>query len=185
MERTFAYRIPRRTLYWSLLYLTVCGALVAALVLLSKGGFLSAWFVSMIVALIALMALSIPRRIVVRPATVEILCLLDMTELPRPEIASVRRVGNRRMRWMFPLFGACGFFGFYGHFLDLRRFDRVRIYASEWRDFVEITDIYEQRWYVSCDRADELVALLREGLAPHPEIEAELREEDEEELADA
>ena len=28
---------------------------------------------------------------------------------------------------------------------DLRRFDRVKLYASEWKNFVEITDIYEDR----------------------------------------
>lgn len=61
------------------------------------------------------------------------------------------------------LFGGCGFFGYYGHYLDLKDFDRVRIYASEWRNFVEITDIYEERLYVSCADADRLVA----QLAPH------------------
>lgn len=59
-----------------------------------------------------------------------------------------------------PPFGGCGFFGYYGHFIDLRRFDRVRLYASEWKNFVEITDIYEERLYVSCTEADKLVAQL-------------------------
>ena len=74
----------------------------------------SAWFVSLVVALFALMSLSIPRKIVVKKATVEILCLLDMTEIPRMEIASVQRVDPRQMRWVVPLFGGYGFFGYYG-----------------------------------------------------------------------
>ena len=127
---------------------------------LYAGGFISAWFTSCVVALIALMALSIPRRIVVTEEKVEVRCLLDITEVRREEIASVRRVDNRRMKWFIPLFGGYGFFGYYGHFLDLRRLDRVRIYASEWRNFVEITDIYEDRLYVSCSEADRLVAEL-------------------------
>ena len=40
------------------------------------------------------------------------------------------------------------------------RFDRVKLYASEWKNFVEITDIYEERVYVSCSDADRLVAEL-------------------------
>ena len=78
----------------------------------------------------------------------------------RSEIASVRRVDNKRMKWFVPIFGGYGFFGYYGRFLDLRRFDRVKLYASEWKNFVEITDIYEERVYVSCSDADRLVAEL-------------------------
>lgn len=72
----------------------------------------------------------------------------------------MRRVDPKRMKWFLPIFGGCGFFGYYGHFIDLRRLDGVRLYASEWRNFVEITDIYEDRLYVSCADADRLVAEL-------------------------
>ena len=44
------------------------------------GGFFSAWFVSLIAALMALMVLSIPRRIVLLDDKLEIQCLLDITE---------------------------------------------------------------------------------------------------------
>lgn len=125
------------------------------------GGYLSAWFVSLVVALFALMSLSIPRKIVVKKATVEILCLLDMTEIPRMEIASVQRVDPRQMRWVVPLFGGYGFFGYYGYYFDLKTFEKVVVYASEWKNLVEIVDIYEQRYYVSRHPADELVALLQ------------------------
>lgn len=60
-----------------------------------------------------------------------------------------------------PYFGGYGFFGFYGHYFDLKNLERVKIYASEWRNFVEITDIYENRIYVSCTQGEELVNDLR------------------------
>ena len=160
MEKIYKYRFSRRTIYWTLIYLVVFGLLGGLLYHLYEGGYLSAWFTSFIVALIALMSLSIPRYIVVTDEKVEVRCLLDITEIKRGEIASVRRVDPKRMKWFFPLFGGCGFFGYYGHFLDLRRFERVRLYASEWKNFVEITDIYEERLYVSCSDADCLVAEL-------------------------
>ena len=78
----------------------------------------------------ALMSLSIPRKIVVKKATVEILCLLDMTEIPRMEIASVQQVDPRQMRWVVPLFGGYGFFGYYGYYFDLKTFEKVVVYAS-------------------------------------------------------
>lgn len=166
--KVFKYRFSHRTLSIGVLYLVVLGLVVAELRQLYVGGYLSAWFLSVVFACMALMALSIPRKIVVRDATLEILCLLDMTEIPRIEIASVRRVSRRQMRWFVPLFAGYGFFGYYGHFFNLRRFERVRIYASEWNHFVEITDIYEQRYYVSCDRADELIAALMPLSRPAP-----------------
>lgn len=160
MQSVYKYRFSRRTIYVSIIYLIVFALLGWALYHLYEGGYLSAWFTSFIVALIALMALSIPRKIVVEEDRIEVRCLLDITEIRRDEIASVRRVETRRMKWFIPIFGGYGFFGYYGHFIDLRRLDRVRIYASEWRNFVEITDIYDDRLYVSCADPDRLVAEL-------------------------
>lgn len=160
MESIYKYHFDRHTIYWTLVYIAVFVLLGVVLYALYEGGYLSAWFTSFIVALVALMSLSIPRRIVVTDETVEIRCLLDITEIRRDEIASVRRVDPARMKWFLPLLGSCGFFGYYGHFLDLRRFERVRLYASEWRNFVEIVDIYEDKLYVSCSEADRLIAEL-------------------------
>ena len=88
--------------------------------------------------------------------------LLDIhTPRERMEIASVQRVDPRQMRWVVPLFGGYGFFGYYGYYFDLKTFEKVVVYASEWKNLVEIVDIYEQRYYVSCTQADELVALLQ------------------------
>lgn len=96
MKRVFKYRFSRRTLYLSAFYILVLALIGLGLHSLYIGGYLSAWFVSLVVALFALMSLSIPRKIVVKKATVEILCLLDMTEIPRMEIASVQRVDRGR-----------------------------------------------------------------------------------------
>jgi len=49
----------------------------------------------------------------------------------------------------------------------------VRLYASEWRNFVEITDIYEDRLYVSCADADRLVAELTPPGGNRPDEDAE------------
>ena len=67
------------------------------------------------------------------------------------------------MRWIIPLFAATGFFGYYGKFLNIREFDIVSIYASEWNNFVEITDIYDSRTYISCREADSLIAAIAEA----------------------
>lgn len=162
MSHIFRYRCDKRTIYWTLLYVVVYLGLGAGFYLLYEGGYLSAWFASCVGALLVLMALSIPRKIVVEPTRIEVRCLLDITELERKDIVAVRPIEPREMRWVFPLFGGCGFFGYYGYFFDLKHFERIRIYASEWRNLVEITDIYEDRLIVSCGDREQLIALLSE-----------------------
>lgn len=81
MEKTYKYRFSRRAIYWTLVYLVVFVLLGWLLYHLYEGGYLSAWFTSFIVALIALMSLSIPRRIVVTDEKIEVRCLLDITEI--------------------------------------------------------------------------------------------------------
>ncbi len=162
MIYTYRYRIDRRTWYWTLLYVVAYLGLGIGLYLLYEGGYFSAWFSTSIGALLILMALSIPRRLTLTDEQLVVECLLDVTELPREEIASVRRVEEEELRGILPLFGGCGFFGYYGHFLDLKHFERLTIYASEWRNMVEITTIYEEKLWLSCSEADRLIALLGE-----------------------
>ncbi len=165
MTHTYKYRCDRRTLYWTAAYVFVYIGLGFGLYLLYEGGYLSAWFISCVGALLLLMALSIPRRLVLTAERLEIRCLLDITELRCDEIVGARRVEEDEMRWLLPIFGGCGFFGYYGHFFDLRHFDRLLIYASRWHDLVEIMTVYDDRIWVSCDEADELVALLNAAAA--------------------
>ena len=77
----------------------------------------------------------------------------------------MRRVEPSEMKGIVPLFGGFGFFGYYGHYLDVVQVERVKLYATEWNRFVEITDIYEDRLYLSCSEPDELVAVLNERIA--------------------
>lgn len=131
------------------------------LYMLYMGGFFSAWFVSFVMAIFALMILSIPRRIILLDNKLEIQCVFDITEIDLQEISRIRKVSNRRLRWTMLLFGSSGFCGYYGKFFDLKEFEVITIYSSEWNSFVEITDIYDSRIYVSCRDADELIAAVR------------------------
>lgn len=162
MIYTYRYRIDRRTWYWTLLYVVAYLALGIGLYLLYEGGYFSAWFSTSIGALLILMALSIPRKLVLTDQTLSVQCLLDVTELPREEIATIRRVEEEELHGIIPLFGGCGFFGYYGRFFDLKNFERLTIYASEWRNIIEITTIYEDKIWLSCSEAEQLIALFGE-----------------------
>ena len=161
MKSSFRYHFDRRTIIVTILALVLCAGGAVLLYMLYMGGFFSAWFVSFVMAIFALMILSIPRRIILLENKLEIQCVFDITEIDLQEISRIRKVSNRRLRWTILLFGSSGFCGYYGKFFDLKEFEVITIYASEWNNFVEITDIYDSRIYVSCREADELIAAVR------------------------
>lgn len=169
MMQEYKYRANYGTWHWSVIHIIGFVAVAAAFVHMYDGGYMVAWFISFLVALIGLMILSIPRKIVLTSKSVEICCVSDRTSITYNDIVSVRAVQRREMRWFVPIFAAMGFFGFYGYFLNLRRLDLVKVYASKWDDFVEITDIFDDKYYVSCDRRDELVAAVASHITPNKE----------------
>ena len=167
MEKIYKYRLGRRVLYLSILYLVVAAAIATLLAFIFPGGYISAWFISLIVAVIALMTLSIPRRVVVDDEGIEIQCIAEDTTLSYDDIADIRKVEKREMNACIPIFGAMGFFGHYGHFFNLRKMELIHIYASRWDKFVEITDIGGDKYYISCEERDDMVKRVNELLELH------------------
>ena len=163
MKNNFNFNIDKRTKILTALTIILFLGGAVLLFFLYTGGFLSAWFTSLVLAITTLMILSVPRKVVVLDNTLEIQCISDISEIEIAEIASVKVVSKRDMRWIIPLFAATGFFGYYGKFLNIKEFDIVSIYASEWNNFVEITDIYDSRTYISCREADSLIAAIAEA----------------------
>lgn len=153
----YRYKTDLKTRYLTVVHFIVFAIIAATLCILVDGGYILAWFISIVFAIIALMALSIPRRIILSEDGVEICCISDYTHIAYKEIASIRAVSDEEMKFIMPIFAASGFFGYYGSFIDFKSWDFVKIYASKWSNFVEITDIYEDKYYISCDKGDVLI----------------------------
>ena len=168
--KIYKYKINRYTWYWTGVYIVLIVLAFCIMAGLYEGGYLSAWFLSFCIAFVALTAMSVPRKIAVTENTLLIRCILDITEIPRNEIVSVRAVDTREMRGILPLFASMGFFGYYGHFFDFKNMRHVEIYASTWSDFIEITTIYEDTYYVSCAERDELIAELSQNIRKAEEV---------------
>ncbi|MFI3282227.1 MAG: PH domain-containing protein [Rikenellaceae bacterium] len=156
-DTTYKFNFSRRVIYLTLLHIVVSVLFAYLLYIFYEGGYLSAWFASFVVALICLLTLSIPRRVVVSQSQVKIICILELTEIDIADIVKVRKVNPRNLKWIIPLFGGYGFFGYYGLFFDLRRAERIKMYATEWQYLVEIVDIYEDRYYISCRDREKFV----------------------------
>ncbi len=126
-----------------------------------------AWFVLLAVAVIALFVLSIPRSIRVTDTAIEIKCLVEATYIPLSDLRGIRRVEAGDLKGTICLPGSPGFFGYFGIWLDTKRMEFVKFYCTEWDNFVEITDVFEKRYYVSCPQADELIACVTEAALPY------------------
>jgi small-conductance mechanosensitive channel len=75
MKRSFNYNFNRRTKIHTAITLLLVAIIAVVLYYLYTGGFFSAWFISVVLALVALMVLSIPRRVVLLDNRVEIQCI--------------------------------------------------------------------------------------------------------------
>lgn len=171
--KSFKYTLDRATVLRTILTVLLFAIVAIVLYFLYKGGFFSAWFTSLVLAVTMLMVLSIPRRIVLEEKTLEIRCVSDITVINLDEIASIREVSRQDMQWVMPLFGAVGFFGYYGKFFDFKEWDTITIYASEWNHFVEIVDIYDARTYISCRQSALLIESVNEAIERNRTLAAE------------
>ena len=167
MEKIYKQKFGRQIPYTSALYLIAFVGVSVLLAFVYEGGYISAWFISLILAVLALMVLSIPRRVVVDEEGIEIQCIAEDTTLAYEDIATIRKVEKREMNACVPIFGAVGFFGHYGRFLNLRTMEFVHIYASRWGKFVEITDIDGNKYYISCEERDDIIKRVGEFVKPH------------------
>lgn len=165
MEQIFKYTFGRRIRWASIGVLALIVAVVFALYLLYDGGYISMWFLSVTVAVVALCVLSIPRHIRIDEASIEIHCILEMTEIELIDVASVERIERQQIKWLVPTLASYGLFGYYGYYLDLRTLDRVHVYATKWTDLVMITDKYEQQFLVSCDDPEQLISAIETARA--------------------
>lgn len=175
--RSFKYNLDRHTVLRTILTILLFAIVAIVLFFLYKGGFFSAWFTSLVLAITALMVLSIPRRIVLDDNVLEIRCVSDITIIELAEIASIRQVERQDMQWVVPIFGALGFFGYYGKFFDFKEWESITIYASEWNHFVEIVDIYDSRTYISCRQGDLLVKEVNQAIERKKNSIAQLPED--------
>lgn len=166
MEQIFRYTFGKRIRWISIAMLVVIVGVVFALYMLYDGGYISAWFMSVTVAIIALCVLSVPRYIRVDDRSVEIHCILEMTEIELIDVEVVERIERRQVKWLVPVVASFGLFGHYGIYFDFSTLDWVRVYASQWDNLVMISDKYEQQFLVSCDDPEQLISAIetaREG----------------------
>lgn len=154
-------RSRRLTVMWCAVTVIV---LLVVWLLWGEGGYMIAWGASLAGAILLLHIMSIPRYTLVSDTALEIHCVVEITRIAYADLRSIRRVGPDALHDKYVLLGGYGFFGYYGYYFDTRRWETVKLYCRERRNLVEITDITDQRYIVSCPEPDELIRTVRQAM---------------------
>lgn len=168
--RRFPCRFDRRSRRITLFVSTGTAAgLAAVLYYAGSGGYVPAWGISLLAAVLLLYVLSIPRYLSVGQDAVEFHCVVEMTRIRREDLRSVRRIQSSELPYLFVLLGSYGFFGYFGYYFDLKEWEAIKVYAGDRSKLVLVEDIYEQKYLVSCTDPDAFVAAVMETMLPEPE----------------
>lgn len=162
-EKRFRYRRDKRTRRLTWITSAVIAAAFAAVVFCVGEEYVRAWIIVLLLTILLLYVLSIPRYVKVDKEAVEIHCVVEMTRIPIADINSVRKVTRQDLGRLTLLLGSYGFFGYYGYYANLKRWETVKVYATEWDNLVEINDIYEDRYIVSCREADRFIEMVMQA----------------------
>ncbi len=164
MATVFRYKLDPRSkrITWMVIVLVALLAAWFTYLYIDHGGYLPAWFLTVALCIGALYAMSIPRSVRVTGEAIEIHCLVELTTVRLEDLRWVRPVDRSQTRLML-LLGSYGFFGYYGYYIDWRQWQTVKVYASAWKNLVEIEDIYDQRVIINCPDPEAFIARVEQA----------------------
>jgi Mn2+/Fe2+ NRAMP family transporter len=163
MEQKFKYKSDKRARRLTIASIIVIIAALIAILLLVGDSYLRAWLIATFAAVVLLYVLSIPRYLKVTDEAVEIHCIVELTKIAIADISSVTKVERGKDGRLLLLLGSYGFFGYYGYYLNLRHWETVKVYATELHNLIEIEDIYEQKYLVSCNKPDRFIEMVMQA----------------------
>lgn len=161
MKITFRYgRADKRSWLTTLAGLAIIGGGLAMLFARAEGAYyIAVWATALCVALVTLLLLSKPTRIILDNDTLELRCVLDTTILPIDSIVDIVSLGDCGFDHKIPLCGSCGFLGYFGRYITLKGGHVYRVYATTRKHCVAIHTT-RRRYLISCRNADLLVSLV-------------------------
>lgn len=122
----------------------------------SSGTFFPAWITTLVFAVFAYMALSMPRYMVIAHGSLEVHCMVELVKIPLGHIKRAKLLSGNDMRYCLPILGLYGIWGYYGYYLNLRNFTVFKMYAKQWRNFV-LVESDDRSVVISCDQPEDFV----------------------------
>ncbi len=164
MNMNFSYKFSldkrSRRVTGVVLLLVVVVSCVLGYYFHSAGDYVVAWFVTLMMLILALALLSAPRRLVVVDSCFEIRCGLKIVAIDKSEIVSVRRLPRAAVRYIIPVWANHGFGGYSGWYYNLASRKMIKVYGSRWENMVQIQTAGGTKYVVSCDNTQGLIKAL-------------------------
>lgn len=161
--KKFKYHRDRRSKRITTVAMILLTVGVTAFHFIHGGDYLPAWFLAILLCIIAFCILSIPLSIRIDKDVFEIHCIVELTRIHMEDIELIRRIDSEEFRKLYPLFASYGFWGYFGYYFNFREWNIYKVYATKRKNLVLIEDIYEDTFIVSCDDADEMIRLVIEA----------------------
>ncbi|MFI3295307.1 MAG: PH domain-containing protein [Rikenellaceae bacterium] len=153
-------RASRLTITLTIIYILALVGFEVWMYFHVQSSFLPAVINSIIFILASINLLSIPRFTRITESGIEICCVLDITHIPLGEIRRVEVVERGALSWSFPVLGIYGLFGYYGWFLNLRKWRISKCYTRSLRGCVVIKRHHGCDLIVGVNERDEFVKQL-------------------------
>ncbi len=156
-EGIYQYKRGAASLYLTIAILVFITLGFIYLYLTSSGNYISAWYLSLVIALVTLQVLSFPGYIKTGRSAIEIHCILEVSIIPYENIVKIKPLAKESMKWCIPLLVSYGFGGYFGYYINLRQLKVSRLYATDLNTLVAIKDIYSDLYVVSCEDVEKFI----------------------------
>ena len=156
-RRVYKYKRSKRSIYLTILMLILGVAVFLYFFTTSSGTYLSAWYLSLAIAVLLLFILSFPRYIKLSSNSIDINCILEVSSIPYSDIVRVCKIRRYVVNYHIPIMGSYGFGGYFGYYLNLKQLKIVRYYATNLRSLIAIEDIYSDIYIISCEDRDMFI----------------------------
>lgn len=158
-SRKFKQKYDRRAVWISIIAFLVGMAVIMYIAFTSGGSYLPGWIGMVLVAMLALMSLSVPRYLLVTRDAIEIHCLVKFEQIHFNAIKSIKAVNKKHARWLWPIpmIGSFAVLGYYGYYIDLYNRKVVKLYAKAYNNLVIVEDIYEDIYILGVPDADKFI----------------------------
>lgn len=131
-----------------------------ALLLLSSGNFLSAWFAVTSCIVLLLIFISAPKHLVIYKDKLVVQCIVESVVVHIDNIESIRSLKNVRITDYIPLYSSLGFLGFVGFYLDYKNgWHLIHVLCTNMDECVEIMTKNKKKYLISVPMFEELMEL--------------------------
>lgn len=130
------YKPNRTVIIITIIFLLLIAAAYYVLFSVSSGTYLSGWFFISAITVVILLTLSAPYSIILTNKYLTLHGYIDITQIPVDTIKSLEIVESGDYKYYFPLFASLGYLGFFGVFVNLKKMEISRVYASKYSHWI-------------------------------------------------